>query len=753
MGLTKQQLEALNDSSFPNNTAGLITPQVLRDYNDAVIGNTVNQDTYTTDSASFSQRIAAGGDINTSSFATTGSNTFVGDQTVTGSIIGNSNINIYSQFPGISLRGNAVGSGSQYPFAELVLDSETHSSEGVIGAWVVADPSTSQSVGMGINTYTNVYGYPNPVPVIYGQGALFGTDDTLIGFPAGKIDLWRNTDLHNNLIVSGTATFSELSGSLGSFSASISSRINSVTGSGGTINTSSLATTGSNTFVGDQYISNGTLQVATYPQTGKTWFAPTAIEAVGTASVAYEQFVDGGGYDAFNVVTTLDSGSEFRDLPSDTFVLNTWLQIPRNTGNNPAPQFKRGLGITGSVNVSGSIIGANNLITTGSAVLASQAISGGFEFNTKYTAANPYVTQVGGGTTLEISYGDIFNGTKNGNDFIFWLDTNFAGVSVTGSGITNGAITGYNYGAGVEVSITTGTITNGATYTFTGPAQGIVEVTGSLHATKELVVNGAYDARKAVADANGFYSVDASGLAQAGASLDGGAYAGNNSNGNYINLAATSSQVNSNSGPTPFDKPQIAVTQNNNGRFTQISFQGNNDYTDGRITSHQPFEVSSSMDFYAHGHKQFNVGAFQSNITQSGSANVSQSMQFQTTDISHGVSIVSGSRITLANSGIYNIQFSAQVDRVSGSGTDTVHIWLKKNGSNVTASAGAVTISGAASAAKAIAAWNYVVDANANDYYELAWQTTDSNIQLINQAATGNIPSTPSIILTVTQPR
>jgi hypothetical protein len=94
------------------------------------------------------------------------------------------------------------------------------------------------------------------------------------------------------------------------------------------------------------------LQVATYPQTGKTWFSPTAIEAVGTASVAYEQFVDGGGYDAFNVITTLDSGSQFRDLPSDTFVLNTWLEIPRNTGNNPAPQFKRGLGVTGSATFS-----------------------------------------------------------------------------------------------------------------------------------------------------------------------------------------------------------------------------------------------------------------------------------------------------------------------------------------------------------------------------------------------------------------
>ena len=163
--------------------------------------------------------------------------------------------------------------------------------------------------------------------------------------------------------------------------------------------------------------------------------------------------------------------------------------------------------------------------------------------------------------------------------------------------------------------------------------------------------------------------------------------------------------------------------------------------------------IQSGSSFFANGNKQFNVGAFQSNITQSGSANVSQSMNFETTDISSGVSIASNSRITLENSGTYNIQFSAQIDRVSGSGTDTVHIWLKKNGTNVSASAGAVTISGGAAAAKTIAAWNYVVDAAANDYYELVWEATDSNIQLINQAAGGNIPSTPSIILTVTQVR
>jgi hypothetical protein len=149
----------------------------------------------------------------------------------------------------------------------------------------------------------------------------------------------------------------------------------------------------------------------------------------------------------------------------------------------------------------------------------------------------------------------------------------------------------------------------------------------------------------------------------------------------------------------------------------------------------------------------FNVGTFYDTTTQSGSANVSQSISYNTTDITKGVSVVSGSRLTVANAGVYNIQFSLQVDRISGSGTDTVYIWLKKNGTNVTNSAGAITISGGAAAAKTISAWNYVVDAVANDYYELVWQTTDANIQLINATATGNVPGIPSAIVTVTQVR
>jgi hypothetical protein len=175
--------------------------------------------------------------------------------------------------------------------------------------------------------------------------------------------------------------------------------------------------------------------------------------------------------------------------------------------------------------------------------------------------------------------------------------------------------------------------------------------------------------------------------------------------------------------------------------------------TEGRTTINAPFTGSQGLtltggNLVVHGNKQFNVGAFQSNVNQSGSANVSQSMNFETTDISQGVSIVSNSRITLANSGTYNIQFSAQI--LADTGADDVYIWLKKNGTNVSASAGHVVL---ANNEELIASWNYVVDASASDYFEIVWQSTNGDAILLTETATGNIPSIPSIILTVTQAR
>ena len=126
--------------------------------------------------------------------------------------------------------------------------------------------------------------------------------------------------------------------------------------------------------------------------------------------------------------------------------------------------------------------------------------------------------------------------------------------------------------------------------------------------------------------------------------------------------------------------------------------------------------------------------------------NTHQPVRLNTTDLSNQVSIANSSHIVVANSGVYNIQFSLQIDKTQGSQAH-VYIWLKKNGVDVPNSASEVSVQGTLS--ETIAAWNFVVASNANDYYELMWSATDSHIRLKAVGASAVVPAIPSVIVSV----
>ena len=104
------------------------------------------------------------------------------------------------------------------------------------------------------------------------------------------------------------------------------------------------------------------------------------------------------------------------------------------------------------------------------------------------------------------------------------------------------------------------------------------------------------------------------------------------------------------------------------------------------------------------------------------------------------------SKIYVAQTGIYNFQFSAQLDKTGGAAS-AVYIWPRINGVNLPDSATKIVIDGPNN--EIVAAWNFVLVLQANDYFELAWQSSDTNVVIPYVAATGNIPAIPSIILTV----
>jgi hypothetical protein len=147
-------------------------------------------------------------------------------------------------------------------------------------------------------------------------------------------------------------------------------------------------------------------------------------------------------------------------------------------------------------------------------------------------------------------------------------------------------------------------------------------------------------------------------------------------------------------------------------------------------------------------------GAFSSDQDQTTTANTATLMTLNTTDFANGVSIAS-SKITVANAGIYNLQFSAQFQNTDNQIQD-IRIWLKQNGTDIPGSTGYVSIPARKSAsageeAHQITGWNYYLSMTAGQYVEIYWSATLASVTIQNYAAgvTPTSPSTQSVVATL----
>jgi hypothetical protein len=146
-------------------------------------------------------------------------------------------------------------------------------------------------------------------------------------------------------------------------------------------------------------------------------------------------------------------------------------------------------------------------------------------------------------------------------------------------------------------------------------------------------------------------------------------------------------------------------------------------------------------------------GNFYSDLSQNTPINTAAAIILNKTVHSNGVSIVSGSRITFAYAGTYDIQFSAQLKNNPGGGEPSdklIQIWFRKNGVDISNSNTVIHIP---NNTYNVAAWDYQDNVNANDYIEIMWATNDSNtIIQANGPVVGTPPvgpSVPSVIVTV----
>jgi hypothetical protein len=175
----------------------------------------------------------------------------------------------------------------------------------------------------------------------------------------------------------------------------------------------------------------------------------------------------------------------------------------------------------------------------------------------------------------------------------------------------------------------------------------------------------------------------------------------------------------------------------------------------GSVAGTASFATSASYaltsSYASNGVTNLGVGTFYDTTTQTLATGASASITLNTPVIQDGVIVASNSRITVSRTGIYNLQFSAQVQTTVG-GSPDVHIWLRKNGTDVTYSNTGISIQNQNQ--KYVGAWNFVESLIAGDYLELVWYVDGgASAQLIAEIAApanGGV-GVPSVIVTMTQ--
>lgn len=167
--------------------------------------------------------------------------------------------------------------------------------------------------------------------------------------------------------------------------------------------------------------------------------------------------------------------------------------------------------------------------------------------------------------------------------------------------------------------------------------------------------------------------------------------------------------------------------------------------------------IISGSGLYRWGNKQFNYGVFYDTQTQTASlANTAYPLQFNTATHTDGIQIqnnLSGkpTRITFENTGLYNLQFSAQLGNTALT-TVTFDVWYRVTGSDVPYSNSQLDLRTTKETdGRILAAWNFVDKFESGSYAEIMWAVSNTT-GLIQATGTSSFaPAIPSTILTVTQ--
>jgi hypothetical protein len=143
-----------------------------------------------------------------------------------------------------------------------------------------------------------------------------------------------------------------------------------------------------------------------------------------------------------------------------------------------------------------------------------------------------------------------------------------------------------------------------------------------------------------------------------------------------------------------------------------------------------------------------------------GSLGTAYAVTYDTTDFPNGITVTSGSRITFADTGIYNITYSIQFENDNNS-TEYIDIWLRYKGTDIAGTNSRFSMPPRKSISvpsTLIAVTPIMVDVEADgDYIQIMWHPSDLGVTIEHYNAvtaspgvTPAIPATPSVIVGVT---
>ena len=148
-------------------------------------------------------------------------------------------------------------------------------------------------------------------------------------------------------------------------------------------------------------------------------------------------------------------------------------------------------------------------------------------------------------------------------------------------------------------------------------------------------------------------------------------------------------------------------------------------------------------------------GAWSDSTDQAGSMVSGTVMTYNTPDVTDGITLNNGSEITVPNTGIYDLQFSAQFQNTDNAQHE-VWIWARVNGIDVPNSNTQLTIPARKNNniyGYAVAAWNLFFSLNSGDYVELVWLKSNALVTMEHAPASVSpaYPAVPSVIVSIQQ--